>query len=114
LQIAKFYLSLQANVDITMKIWNKELIDEFTEKHAEAISAFQRWIDIVEDADWNFHAELKKDFPSADYVGNSRYVFNIRGNTYRIVVVVIFIVKILNVRFIGTHTEYNKVNCKTI
>jgi len=97
-----------------MKIWDKQLIDEFTEKHADAISAFQRWIDIVEEAEWKSHVELKMDFPSADYVGNNRYVFNIRGNTYRIIVVVVFIAEMLKIRFIGTHAEYNKIDSKTI
>ena len=97
-----------------MKIWDKELIDKFIEKHADATSAFQRWIDIIEEAEWRSHVELKMDFPSADYVGNSRYVFNIRGNTYRVVVVVIFIAGMLKIRFIGTHAEYNKIDCKTI
>ena len=97
-----------------MKIWDKELIDKFTDKHTDASSAFQRWIDIVEDAEWKSHAELKMSFPSADYVGNNRYVFNIRGNNYRMVVVVVFIAGMLKIRFIGTHAEYDKVDCKTI
>ena len=98
-----------------MKIWDKELIDKFTDKHTDASSAFQCcWIDIVEDAEWKSHAELKMSFPSADYVGNNRYVFNIRGNNYRMVVVVVFIAGMLKIRFLGTHAEYDKVDCKTI
>jgi mRNA interferase HigB len=54
------------------------------------------------------------DFPAADYVGNSRYVFNIRGNNYGVVAVVVFISGILKIRFVGTHFEYDKIDCKTI
>jgi len=96
-----------------MRIWDKGLIDEFTKKHADAASAFQHWINIVEEVEWKSHADLKLDFPSADYVGKNRYVFNIRGNTYRIVAVVVFIAGILKIRFIGTHAEYNKIDCRT-
>jgi len=97
-----------------MKIWDKEIIDEFAEKHADANNALQRWVDIIEEAEWKSHAELKANFPSADYVGNNRYVFNIRGNNYRLVVAVVFIAGMLKVRFVGTHAEYDKIDCKTI
>ena len=60
------------------------------------------------------HNDLKSDFPSADYVGNGRYAFNIRGNNYRLVAVIIFVGGILKIRFIGTHTEYDKIDCKSI
>ena len=68
----------------------------------------------MEDASWKNHADLKQDFPSANYVGNSRYVFNIKGNSYRMVVVVIFVAGILTIQFIGTHEEYDRINCSTI
>jgi mRNA interferase HigB len=97
-----------------MKIWNKEILDKYASKHADIANALQRWIDFVEEVDWKSHVELKSDFPTADYVGNNRYVFNIKGNNYRIATVVIYISGILKIRFIGTHAEYDKIDCKTI
>jgi mRNA interferase HigB len=97
-----------------MNIRKKELLDDFVKKHADARNAFQRWIDMVEKADWKSHADLKIDFPSADYIGNGRYVFNIRGNNYRLAVVVTFIANSLTVAFIGTHGEYDKIDCRII
>jgi len=97
-----------------MKILNRVLLDKFVDKHADTEIALQHWIDIVEEAEWKSHLELKMDFPSADYVGKERYVFNIRGNNYRIVAVITFIAGSLMIRFIGTHAEYNKINCKKI
>ena len=97
-----------------MIILNKKLLDEFAFKHADVEHVIQRWIDIVEEANWKSHIELKFDFPSADYVGRERYVFNIRGNNYRMVVVVAFIAGSLTIRFFGTHKEYDKIDCKTI
>jgi mRNA interferase HigB len=97
-----------------MKIRNKELLSKFSMKHTNARNALQHWIDVVEEVEWKSHNELKLDFPSADYVGNKRYVFNIQGNNFRLVVIVLFIESYLNVRFIGTHAEYDKIDCKTI
>lgn len=48
-------------------------------------------------------------FPSADYVGNERYVFNIKGNRYRFVVMVVFFNGVMDIRFCGTHSEYDKI-----
>jgi len=97
-----------------MKIWDKEILDKYALKHADIVNALQRWVEFVEEIEWKSHVELKSDFPTADYVGNNRYVFDIRGNKYRIVTVVVFISGILQIRFIGTHAEYNKIDCKII
>lgn len=92
-----------------MKIANKDLLDAFTIKHANTINAVNKWIEIVENSDFNNHNALKAAFPSADYVGNSRYVFNIKGNKYRFVVLVVFVLSTMQVRFCGTHAEYDKI-----
>jgi mRNA interferase HigB len=69
---------------------------------------------MVESSEWKSHNDVKQLFPSADYVGNAKYVFNIKGNGFRIVAVVVFIAGTVTIRFIGTHEEYNKIDCKTI
>ena len=68
----------------------------------------------VEESHWQSHNELKQIFPSADYVGNGRYVFNIQGNNHRLVAIVVFVAGIVKIRFVGTHAEYDKIDCKTI
>jgi mRNA interferase HigB len=97
-----------------MKVFNKKLIDEFTVKHADSVKAIDRWINTLEQSVFVNHNELKSTFPSADYVGNNRYVFNIKGNNYRIVAVVLFTGNQATVCFVGTHAEYNKVDCSTV
>ena len=97
-----------------MKILHRERIDKFSVKHADSVRPLQRWVDSVEEATWRNHADLKQEFPSADYVGNGRYVFNIKGNNYRMVVIVTFIAGLLTIQFIGTHEEYDKIDCSTI
>lgn len=97
-----------------MIIANKELLDDFVQSHAQAVRPLNKWVEVVKAAQWKSHAELKTTFPSADYVKNGRYVFNIGGNNFRIVAVVIFIGGVMNIRFIGTHPEYEKIDCATI
>ncbi|MDR3118704.1 MAG: type II toxin-antitoxin system HigB family toxin [Mediterranea sp.] len=69
---------------------------------------------MVEVSEWKSHNDVKQTFPSADYVGNAKYVFNIKGNGFRIVAVVVFVAGTVTIRFIGTHEDYNRINCKTI
>lgn len=65
-------------------------------------------------AQWKGLGDIKADFPSVDYVGNQHYVFNMRGNRYRLVVVIKFVMGYIFVRFVGTHQEYDKIDCADI
>ncbi len=92
-----------------MKIINKQALTGFTRKHADTVNSINRWVDIVESNDFEDHNDLIGVFPSADYVGKGRYVFNIKGNRYRLVVVVVFTDRYLRVKFCGTHAEYDRI-----
>ena len=74
----------------------------------------QKFIDIVEEAEWQNLNDIKRDFNSVDYVSNARYVFDTRGNKYRIIAVIIFVGSVFSIRFVGTHAEYSKINAKQI
>ena len=80
-----------------MIIANKELLDAFVQKHAQSAGPLNKWVEKVKSTIWHNHSELKQTFPSADYVKNGRYVFNISGNNYRVVAVVIFIGGVMNI-----------------
>jgi mRNA interferase HigB len=97
-----------------MEILNKRILDDFVSGHAGSAGAVNRWIEQMETCTSVSHNELKRLFPSADYVGKSRYVFNIKGNNYRLVAVVLFAAGQIIVCFIGTHAEYDKINCLTV
>jgi len=113
LRFAKFLLFLHAN-HFNMKIRNKLFLDKFVSKHADSVKAVQKFIDIVEEAQWKNLNDIKADINSVDYVSNGRYIFNIKGNKYRIIAIIIFIDEIFIVRFIGTHAEYSKIDAKNI
>lgn len=96
-----------------MIIANKELLDKFVQSHAQSAAPLNNWIEKVIAKEGKNHAELKQSFPSADYVKNGRYVFNIGGNNYS-VAVVLFVGGVMNVRFVGTHSEYDRIDASTI
>jgi mRNA interferase HigB len=85
------------------------MIREFIAKHADADVPLRDWYNRVSKADWNSLADMKNTFNTVDYVGNDRYVFNIKGNNYTIVAIVLFINKKVYMRFVGTHEEYDKI-----
>ena len=97
-----------------MELANKQILNRFVKKHAIVLRAVEKWVSEIENTQWFHHADLKNDFPNADYVGNNRYVFNLKGDGYRVVAIVLFIEGILTVRWIGTHSEYDKIDCSTI
>ena len=101
-----------------MRIVSHRRLVEFysSEGHGDAQSALERWYDIAEKAEWKNLSDIKADFPTTDYVGNQHYVFDIRGNKYRLVVVVKFTIGHIFIRFVGTHSEYDKIenNMKNI
>ena len=97
-----------------MRIFTEQALREYAEEHPDSKVALQEWVTIVKKSEWACFADIKKTFNSADSVGNQHYVFNVKGNNYRLVVVVKFTVKFVYIRFIGTHKEYDKIDCKTI
>lgn len=88
---------------------------EYIEKHPDTRTALQEWVTIVKRSEWRCFADVKVTFNSVDNVGNQHYVFNIKGNNHRLVVVVIkFTIQFVYIRFVGTHAEYDKIDCSTI
>lgn len=94
-----------------MRIISFSAIREYARKHADADIALRDWYKKTEKANWSCFADLKQTFNSVDYVGNDRYVFNIKGNDYRLVAMVFFATKKVFIRFIGTHREYDDKDC---
>ncbi len=97
-----------------MRIISTATLKNYYTVHADAKEALVRWRIIVEHAQWKNLADIRQDFPSVDYVGNQRYVFNIKGNNYRLVVVIKFTPQFVFIRFVGTHAEYDKIDCSSI
>lgn len=92
-----------------MRIVTYKRIKEFIAIHVNAEYPLNLWYHTVTAKDWDNFNELTKDFNSVDYVGNHRFVFNIKGNDYRLVAIISFHAKKVYIRFIGTHADYDKI-----
>jgi len=97
-----------------MRVIAHRTLVKFYSGRPDARTAIENWYTKTSCADWQFFADIKKDFNSVDNVGNQRYVFNLKGNEYRLVVVIKFQIKMVYIRFIGTHNEYNTIDCTKI
>ena len=97
-----------------MRVVTPRRLKEYSEKEPSSKIPLLHWYYIVKSANWNNINDIKNDFRTVDYVGNNRYVFDIKGNDYRLVAIVILASKKVYIRFIGTHKEYDKINAKEI
>lgn len=98
-----------------MRIFTEQALKEYAERFPAARVAIQDWVVKVKRSEWKCFADVKATFNSVDNVGNQHYVFNLKGNDYRLIVVIKFTIKFVYVRFIGTHAEYDKIkDCSII
>ncbi|MCL2329648.1 MAG: type II toxin-antitoxin system HigB family toxin [Bacteroidetes bacterium] len=97
-----------------MRIFTEQHLKEYAEKYPEARVALQDWVSTIKKQDWKCFADIKKTYNSVDSIGNQRYVFNIKGNAFRLVVVIKFTISFVYIRFVGTHEEYDTIDCLTI
>ena len=92
-----------------MRIISRSTIKKYYEQHPSSKPALEDWAEKVCKAEWKSFADIRKTFNSVDSVGNQHYVFNIKGNDFRLVAVVKFTPKFVLIRFIGTHSEYDRI-----
>ena len=83
-------------------------------EHADSREQALAWYRQVLRADWESPAQLKREVRSASVLKDGRVVFNVAGNKYRIVVWINYPYRVVYVRFIGTHAQYDKVNAQTV
>lgn len=93
-----------------MRVITKRTLVEYYTKHPETKDALEVWYDNITKLDIKDFNELRTKFAnSVDYIGNDRYVFNIKGNNFRLIVIILFIPGLTYIRFVGTHAEYDKI-----
>jgi mRNA interferase HigB len=95
-----------------MKLAGRNVLHEFVKKHSSARKPLEHWKAIVEAADWKTPHDVKQVFGSADFIGKNRVIFNIGGNKFRLVARVIFLPGVCRIQWIGTHSEYDKIDWK--
>ncbi len=99
-----------------MRIIAFRTLREFLEKpeYADSEISLRAWYHDAKSANWRNPNELKLQYKTASIIGEGRAVFNIKCNSYRLVVAIDFEFQVIFVRFVGTHQRYDKINAKII
>jgi mRNA interferase HigB len=97
-----------------MRIIAKKTLRDFWERQPDAEEPLLAWYREVESEDWNTPAKVKAKYRSASIVGGNRVVFNIKGNDYRLVVKINYPYRVVYIRFVGTHAEYDEINVEEV
>jgi mRNA interferase HigB len=96
------------------RIFAKSTLRSYWEDYAETEQYLKTWYDTAMNSDWKCPSDVKQTYANASILKDSRIVFNIKGNSYRLVAKFNFEKQWIFIRFIGTHAEYNRVNADTI
>jgi mRNA interferase HigB len=97
-----------------MRIIARKALVECWERHADAQMPLRAWFADVRSETWLSFHDVKRSYATASRAGKDRIVFNMKGNTYRLVVAVDYERHLLFVKFIGTHADYSKIDAATV
>jgi mRNA interferase HigB len=96
------------------RIFSKSTLREFWETYPDSEQYLKTWYDTAMNSKWKTPNEVKQTYANASILKNSRIVFNIKGNTYRLVAKFNYEKQWIFIRFIGTHTEYDEIDADNI
>ncbi len=100
---------------MVMNVIAKRTLKAFWDRHAGARGPVQAWHQVARKAQWQSPTEIKLQFgTTVDFLPDNRIVFDLAGNRYRLVAKLNYPLKVVFVRFIGTHAEYDKIDAETI
>lgn len=91
-----------------MRILGLPILEAFKKDHAASRGQLDAWQTDVERETWQTPHDIKRRYRSADFLADNRVIFDIKGNSYRLVVKVRYQNGLVVVEWVGTHTEYTK------
>ena len=97
-----------------MRVISLRALREFWEIHPSAGEPLRAWYAIASRAHWTNPADIKAAYRSASFLPGNRVVFNIKGNSYRLIVAIHYDRQLLYIRFVSTHAEYDRSDARTI
>lgn len=96
------------------RIFSKSTLRLFWEEHPDSEQYLKTWFDIAQNAEWKTPSDVKQAYANASILKNNRVVFNIKGNTYRLVAKINYEKQWIFIRFVGTHNDYDKIDANEI
>jgi mRNA interferase HigB len=97
-----------------MRIIARKTLKDFWAEHPGAEQPLRAWFEAAQKADWGSPQAVKADYRSASILEDNRVCFNVGGNNYRLIVKINYPYRVVYVRFIGTHAEYDRIDARTI
>ncbi len=99
-----------------MRIFSRKTLREFWElqDYADSEQPLKAWYDEASKANWKTPNEIKALYKNASILKDGRAVFNIHGNTYRLIVKINYDFGVIYIRFVGTHKQYDKINSNEV
>ena len=97
-----------------MRIISRKTLRLFWESHPDAEQALRAWYHDAQQAHWKSPDDIRQTYATASFIAHNRVVFNIRGNTYRLIVAINYPYQVIYIRFVGTHAAYDRVDAATI
>jgi mRNA interferase HigB len=96
------------------RIFAKSTLRQYWEKHSDSEQYLKTWYDTAMNSDWKTPSDVKQTYANVSILRGSRIVFNIKGNSYRLVAKFYYEKQWIFIRFIGTHSEYERIDANTI
>ena len=97
-----------------MRVIAISTLRDFWSKHSDAQTPLIAWYALASRSQWRSPSDIKEAYRNASFTANNRVVFNIKGNDYRLVVLVRYDKGLLFVKFVGTHAQYDKIDASTV
>jgi mRNA interferase HigB len=91
-----------------MKVISRQVVDDFIKKHADSKSSLESWYCEAEKAEWVTSVDIRNRYASASFLSHNYVIFNIKGNSYRLVTKIAYNTGVVLIKWIGTHSEYDK------
>jgi mRNA interferase HigB len=97
-----------------MRIIAKRTLRSFWELRPDSKRPLQQWHELTKHADWPDPASVRATFRSVDFVAGNRAIFDVGGNRFRVVAKINYPYRIVYIRFVGSHSEYDRIDPETI
>ena len=97
-----------------MRVISRRTLRDFYKRHAAAKAPLESWFHEAKGAAWKTLNDISVRFPSADFLPGNRVVFDIAGNHYRLIARIHYNTGIVFIRFVGTHSAYDKIDAATV